>query len=180
MVRRHSLRYLLVLALSLVMTAGLIAPAVADSEGESVVVTARVLPYLEVSIDPTAMDLGQVPAVWDPTTAPGGFTGDWYAVRPFTVTVTSNLTYGSTMTGINNSTGGLAVPTHFSVWLDEPGSGFVHLVAIGSPHEAFISGEPALNAEQNRNLFLVLNQGGMPLPPGNISFAVIFTVSQVI
>jgi hypothetical protein len=176
MARRHSLRFLLVLALSLVMTAGMIVPATADSENDSVVVTGQVLPYLEVSITPTAINFGQVPSVWNPADYPG-WTGSWFFSRPFSLTVTSNLPYGTQVAGTDSSTG-ITHQTHFVVWLQEPSSAWGGINPTS--RDAMMSGGPVLNRVHASNIGLELVNNAMPIPPGTINFAVIFTVSQVI
>jgi hypothetical protein len=177
MVRRHSLRYLLVLALSLVMTAGMVAPAIAESENDTVVVTAQVLPYLEVSISPTSINFGNLPSVWDTGAWPTSG-GNWYADDPLTVTVTSNLAYSTTVAG-SYTPAGLLFGTHFSVYLTTS-TGTPFLVAPGTSVNGGIAGGPGLNTAHTSSVFLSLNKNSMPLPPGTISYNLMFTVSQVI
>jgi hypothetical protein len=180
MVRRHSLRYLLVLALSLVMTAGMVAPAIAESENDTVVVTAQVLPYLEVSTTPASLDFGSVPSVWNPAEY-ASYLRNWWATRPFTVSVTSNLPYG-TMVEVSDGSTGLSFYTHFVVYLSYPRSDYMLWSALppGTSRDAEIGGGPALNSPHAREVALSLQKNAMPIPPGIISYTLIFTVTQVI
>jgi hypothetical protein len=176
MARRHSLRFLLVLALSLVMTAGMIVPATADSEDDSIVVTAQVLPYLEVAINPTSHNFGEVPSVWN-TADWSGSSGFWFSEFPVTMTVTSNLPYGTIVHGADSSTN-LARGTHFMVVMEH--RGWVSFGIFPSVRDAHIDGSAALNSTHDFWLKLSLLPNAMPIPPGTINFSVIYTVSQVI
>jgi hypothetical protein len=185
MLRHRKVGLLTTLVLALVMVFAAVPALAVETDGQaegSVVVTGQILPYLEVAFSTTTIDMGDLPGVWNLAAypLPGNFIGPSV---PFTVTVTSNLQYGTLLYGQDASTG-FVYDQHLWFEYQRSNNGSViatrHLYKTLGGIDALISDDPGVADSHACGIRAVLAAGAMPIPPGTARYTMTFYVSQLL
>lgn len=168
MLRHRTFGSIAVLALALVVGAGVATPALALESQGNVVVTASYPAVLEV-VFPTDVQFGTFDVLAD----------DYEASLPIPFTVTSNLPYDTTFTATDYGTGGLVLGAGFLSYHDS-GNDFVIFAGGGQVTE--IAGDGGIDvAHTDPYLDLAVPQYNLATvspKPGELYVVLTFTVAQ--
>jgi hypothetical protein len=178
MMHHGRIGFLTVLALTLVLGTGMIAPVAAQPPSDQVVISATVVNVLDVQF-PADVDFGTLPAVWYPDP---DLSGGFMLTRPGALVVTSSLPYAIHQTGHDESVGPVYDDDFVLFWQTGPDSGYYFKAfAPGIVQTIPWDGgfEPGYANVHDYTFILNVYGSAMPLPAGTIRYVATFTVTQV-